>query len=305
MPQLDPNYQVLLFYKYIKLEYPVRVEKWFRKLCLKYGATGRTIVAEEGINSTVELKTELVDDFLKEFFSDPRFEGTKIKRTMGTGKSFPKLSVKTRSEIVTSKLPEDQKGSPLTITGKYLEADELHQWFLQKKEFYIVDMRNDYEHKVGHFEGSILPSELKNFRDLPKILPKLEKLKDKTIVTVCTYGIRCEVASGFLLKHGFKDVYQLKDGIGTYMEKYPNQHFKGKLFVFDNRVTIGFNTDSEEHEIIGKCDICGASSENYVDYYLSDGLRRFGIVCPECIKNHKVKLDSSPKVAINQKQLEI
>ena len=85
------------------------------------------------------------------------------------------------------------------------------------------------------------------------------------------------------------------------MEKYPNQHFKGKLFVFDNRVVTGFNTDSLEHKIIGKCDVCEAKSENYVDYYLEDGVRRFGIVCDECIKQEKVILDTNPKVLVNQK----
>jgi UPF0176 protein len=302
MTKLNPKYQVLIFYKYVEIEYPVRLEKWFRRLCQKYQATGgRTIVASEGINATLELESKFVNDFIQEFKSDERFGDVKIKKTMGTGKAFPKLSVKTRDEILATKLDENKKASPLTGTGKYLEIDELHQWFLENKEFYIVDMRNDYEHKVGHFEGSILPSELKNFRDLPKILPGIKKFKDKTIVTVCTYGIRCEVASGFLLKHGFKDVYQLKDGIGTYMEKYPNQHFKGKLFVFDNRVVTGFNTDSLEHKIIGKCDVCEAKSENYVDYYLEDGVRRFGIVCDECIKQEKVILDTNPKVLVNQK----
>ena len=60
-------------------------------------------------------------------------------------------------------------------------------------------MRNDYEHSVGHFAGSIL-SKFENFRDLRKILPELEHLKDKTVVTVCTGGVRCEKASGFLVK---------------------------------------------------------------------------------------------------------
>lgn len=291
MSKLNPDYQVLIFYKYISIEYPVQVEKWFRKLCQKYQATGRTIVASEGINATVELQTKFVNSFIKDFKSDQRFSDVIIKKTMGSGESFPKLSVKTRDEIVTSKLKKEDKASPLTITGKYITADELHSWFLDKKEFYIVDMRNDYEHKVGYFEGSILPKELKNFRDLPNVLPRLEKLKNKTIVTVCTFGIRCEVASGFLLKHGFNDVYQLKDGIGTYMQKYPNQHFKGKLFVFDNRFTIGFNTDSKEHKVVGRCEVCGAKSENYVDYYLTDRVRRFGIVCHKCIEEGRVEVE--------------
>jgi UPF0176 protein len=58
-------------------------------------------------------------------------------------------------------------------------------------------MRNEYEHQVGHFPDSVLPS-LKNFRDLPKVLPELEKFKGKKLLTVCTGGVRCEKASGYL-----------------------------------------------------------------------------------------------------------
>jgi UPF0176 protein len=166
-----------------------------------------------------------------------------------------------RDEIVTSEVPNL---SPNQVTGKYITAEELHEWFLEKKEFYIVDMRNNYEYASGYFEGSLF-SDFAHFKELPKILPKLAKLKNKTIVTVCTGGVRCEKASGFLVTNGFADVYQLKDGIQTYMEKYPNQHFKGKLYVFDNRITVGFNISDPEHEIVGKCIHCGEPSDLYVN----------------------------------------
>jgi UPF0176 protein len=60
-------------------------------------------------------------------------------------------------------------------------------------------------------------------------------------------------------------VYQLKDGIHTYMEKYPNQHFKGKLYVFDKRLTVGFNTNAPEHEIVGRCLHCGKAADTYTN----------------------------------------
>jgi UPF0176 protein len=164
-----------------------------------------------------------------------------------------------RSEIVSGHLKADDL-NPNEITGKYLAAETLHDWIHSGKEFYIVDMRNDYEHKSGHFAGSILPP-LENFRDLPKVLPVLAHLKNKTIVTVCTGGVRCEKASGFLVKHGFSDVYQLHNGIVTYMEKYPGEDFKGSLYVFDGRVTMAFG----QHEIVGKCEKCGQASERYLN----------------------------------------
>ncbi len=77
--------------------------------------------------------------------------------------------------------------------------------------------------------------------------------------------MRCEKASALLIKNGFEDVYQLDGGIVSYMEKYPNRDFKGKLYVFDTRLTVGFETDSPEHERVGKCARCGAASEHYIN----------------------------------------
>jgi len=255
------EYQVLLYYKYVAIDIPEKVRNDHRILCESLGLKGRIIIASEGINGTVEGTIENTEKYIEEMEKSEYFKGIIYKKSAGTGSAFPKLSIKVRPEIVTVKIPGL---NPNQITGKYLSADELHQWYEDGKEFYIVDMRNDYEYISGFFEGYI-PSGIHNFYDLPQVLPKIEHLKNKTVVTVCTGGIRCEKASGFLVANGFSDVYQLKDGIQTYMEKYPNKHFKGKLYVFDNRLTLAFNTDSPEHEIVGKCMHCQVSGDTYVN----------------------------------------
>ena len=212
---------------------------------------------------------------------DKMFGDIIFKKSAGTGKAFPKLQVRVRKDLV-SDYTADWGVDPAEITGQYITAEELHEWIQKKKKFYVMDMRNDYEYKSGHFAGSILP-EIETFRDLPKVLPQLKKYNDRPIVTVCTGGIRCERASGLLLKHGFTNVYQLKDGIVTYMEKYPNEDFKGKLYVFDNRILMGFETESSNHEVIGKCAGCGKSSEEYINC-TNDNCHRHLIVCALCRK---------------------
>jgi UPF0176 protein len=127
---------------------------------------GRIIVAHEGVNVTLEGTTENIEAYCAELISDPRFSDVHLKKSVGTGKAFPKLSVKVRKEIVTLGLPAEKDVDPRTTTGKYLSAQELQLWFASGKKFKIVDMRNDYEHKVGHFKDSVLPP-LHNFRDLP------------------------------------------------------------------------------------------------------------------------------------------
>jgi len=255
------EYQVLLYYKYISVPEAQKVRDEQKELCVKLNLKGRIIVADEGINGTVEGTVADTEKYIKAMEKIPYFKGISYKKSSGTGNAFPKLSVKYRPEVVTTKI---KNLNPQQVTGKYITAEELHNWFENKKEFYIVDMRNDYEYISGYFENFI-PSGIHNFYDLSDTLPRLEHLKNKTVVTVCTGGIRCEKASGFLVSNGFNDVYQLKDGIVTYMEKYPNKHFKGKLYVFDKRMTIGFNTDSPDHEIVGSCMHCGAVCDSYVN----------------------------------------
>ena len=274
----NDNFQVLLYYKYVTINDPESAREEQRSLCESLNLKGRIIIAKEGINGTIEGRTRDTEKYIKAMAQSVFFKNISYKKSIGTGDAFPRLSVRVRPEIVTSGI---STLNPNRLTGKYISAEELHAWFSEKKEFYIVDMRNDYEYASGYFENFI-SSGLKNFFDLAKVLPKLAHLKDKTVVTVCTGGIRCEKASGFLVANGFNDVYQLRDGIQSYMEKYPNQHFKGKLYVFDKRLTIGFNTESPKHEIVGKCNFCNKSSEKYVNCEYDDCHRHY-ICCMDCL----------------------
>ena len=278
MPKSD--HQILLFYKYVHLDDPAAVAQKEREICARLGLTGRSIIASEGINATYEGTKENIQEYIRELEQDPRFLNIHFKISDGTGSAFPKLSVKVRKEIVSLNLGVCDV-DPNQTTGIHLKPEELHEWIKNKKEFYIVDMRNAYEHKVGHFAGSILPS-MENFRDLPKIVEQISHLKNKTVLTVCTGGVRCEKASGFLITKGFSDVYQLDGGIVSYMEKYPNEDFQGKLYVFDGRVTMGFYTDDAKHMIVGRCDECGEQSENY-ENCANLACHRHFIVCTTCL----------------------
>ncbi len=277
-------YKIILFYKYLIIDDPELLAEQQRELCERLNLKGRLIVATEGVNGTFEGTVKNIEEYLETMRSDPRFFDVDFKVSTGTGDAFPRLSIKVRTEIVSAHLGGDDV-NPTRVTGKYIYSEELHDWINSGKEFYIVDMRNDYEHEVGHFAGSILPP-LKNFRDLPSSLPTLAHLKDKTVVTVCTGGVRCEKASGYLVQNGFNDVYQLYGGIVTYMEKYSNEDFKGALYVFDGRVTMGFNTSDDKHEVIGKCWLCQSPTERYLDcaYLHCSGKRHF-LCCQSCLQS--------------------
>lgn len=283
---MENNYQVLLYYKYIAINEPKKLREEMLKLCEDLGLKGRIIVAEEGINGTVEGLKENTEKYIRFINKDLRLKGMHFKRSLGTGKAFPKLSVKVRPEIVSGHLG-GRDINPGVTTGKYLPSEELHAWFKEGKKFYIVDMRNDYEHEIGYFKDSVL-APFQNFRDLPGVLEKLTALKDQTVLTVCTGGVRCEKASGFLVENGFKDVYQLYGGIVSYMEKYPNEDFLGKLYVFDGRIAMGFNTDDPNHKIVGKCVFCGNAADTYRDCAnLHCESKRHFVCCDGCFEKYK------------------
>ncbi|MBU1292807.1 rhodanese-related sulfurtransferase [Patescibacteria group bacterium] len=253
------THQVLLFYKYVSIQDPELLKEQLRDLAVAHSLVGRILIAEEGINGTVEGEVEQTEQFASALLSYSLFKDMNVKRSVGTGDSFPKLSVKVREEIVGTKF--DKKIDPTKRTGKRLSAEELRTWYEEQRDFVVVDMRNDYEYQSGHFKDSINPG-LENSRDLPKALPKLESLKDKTVLTVCTGGIRCEKMSAFLLEHGFEDVYQLENGIHSYMEKFPGKDFEGALYTFDRRKTMDFGGD---RTVVGVCHLCSETTELYVN----------------------------------------
>jgi UPF0176 protein len=269
------KYQVLLFYKYVTVANPEELKAYSFELCKRHNLTGRVIIAEEGINYTLEGLTEDTENFVGEFLKDSRFTDTHIKRSEGFGKSFPGLSIKVRKEIVGTRFPKEV--DPRIKTGNHLPAEELKKWYEDKKDFVIVDMRNSYEYAAGHFKGSE-DLGMAASRELPAMIEKLADAKDKTIVTVCTGGIKCEKMSAYLLHEGFKDVHQLSGGIHTYMEKYPAQDFLGTLYTYDERLVMDFGG---EREVVGTCKRCEDKTEKFQNCANSECNVLF-LICDDC-----------------------
>lgn len=278
MQALPTKFEVIIFYKYTNVADPNGFMSWIRDLCTREDIKGRILIAHEGINGTVEGTRQQLYIFESAMrtntFGD--FSDLWFKSSPGTGSAFKKLRIKVRDVILNIGL-EDADIDPNKITGTHISAEQLHDWFANNEDFTIVDMRNDYEFQVGRFDRSIDPG-MRNFRDLKTVLPKLDGLKKKKVLTVCTYGVRCEKASGYLLENGFQDVYQLHGGIGSYMKKFPGQNFKGSLYVFDERITEQFTDD---YEVVGVCYSCESKSEVFGNCANSICHRQL-IICNDC-----------------------
>lgn len=278
---MKEKFKVILFYKFTKIKNPKAFVIKQKKICSDLGLKGRILVAEEGINGTLEGKISQLNKYKKTMREVTPFRELVFKESDSLGKSFTGLKIKVRDEIVTL------KAGTFNIkkeTAKEVSAVELEKMYKKDEDFLVLDLRNDYEVKVGQFNKTYNPK-LNNFYELPKKLKELAHLKDKKLVTVCTGGIRCEKATCLLRREGFKNLYQLKDGIHTYIKKYPNKNFKGSLFVFDNRMTTSV-VDVPKREIIGKCEFCDKKCETF---FSDDSIRpsRKLISCKNCAKTRK------------------
>jgi UPF0176 protein len=195
---------------------------------------------------------------MADLHADARFAHTEFKTEPYETHAFQKLNVRVKDEIVHSGLKHI---NPNEKTGEYLEPDEFKK-MKDQEDVVVVDVRSNYENKVGKFKNAIA-FDMDNFRDFPEKVQELERYKDKKIITYCTGGIKCEKASAYLLEKGFKNVYQLHGGIIKYGLEAGGEDFEGKCYVFDNRVVADVNKVNPT--IISKCHICDTNCDRMVN----------------------------------------
>lgn len=277
-------YQVLLYYKYVTIDEPERFAREHLDLCNRLDLRGRILVAGEGLNGTVSGTVDNTNAYIAALHADPRFSDMGFKIDPADDHTFRKMHVKARNEIV--RLGLENNVNPNERTGKRLSPVEFYE-AMQRNDVVIVDARNDYEYNVGHFRGAIRPT-VKTFRDFPQwVRETLDAYRDKTVLTYCTGGIRCEKFSAMLMQEGFKDVCQLEGGIVSYGKDPDVQGrlFDGSCYVFDERVTVPVN-HTDEACVISNCYYCGGATERYVNCANLDCDHQF-LCCVPCELEHK------------------
>lgn len=276
-------YNVILYYKFNKLDEPKEFTQLHKELCRSLNLFGRVYVSDEGINGTLAGTTEDIETYKRKLTSVSGFEGTHFKEDATDTMPFAKLIVKYRPEIVS--LRADVEIKPYERRGNHLSPADWRKVMESETDYVMIDARNNYESKVGHFEGAILP-DLKNFYDFPKWLEEIEGEipKDKKVLMYCTGGIRCEKFSLLMEAKGWKDVYQLDGGILNYAKLEGGAHFRGKCFVFDDRLVVPVNPADEEP--IAVCEISGQPADTYLNCANMDCNKLF-VCCPEAADKYK------------------
>ena len=276
--------KIVLFYVFTPIADPEAIRLWQHTLCEAAGVTGRIIISEHGINSTVGGDIHAVKKYVRGTRAYPAFKNADIKWSDGLGDDFPRLSVKVRSEIVTfgrpGELQVDESG--VVGGGTHLSPEAVHQLVDERGDDVVFfDGRNHLEAQIGRFRDAVVPP-TETTRDFIDLIERgdYDHLKDKPVVTYCTGGVRCEVLSVLMRNRGFNEVYQLDGGIVRYGEKYGDDGlWDGSLYVFDKRMSLDF---SDHTKVIGACTRCGGETKNVANYP-DPGGRELVVVCEQCL----------------------
>jgi UPF0176 protein len=242
-------FTVFGFYKFKKIKFLKKNKSLFQKEISKKNVKGTIILSAEGINGTIAGKKDNITKIikiLKSQFELKDFDSKNISQSRF--QPFHKGKIKIKNEVVPLGLKINSKNKKLS---RYISGKSWNK-LISNKETLVVDARKPFEYDVGTFKNSINPN-IQNFRDFPKYLKKIDKIKP--VAMFCTGGIRCEKASIFLKRKGFKNVFQLKGGILNYLDKTEKKDslWKGECFVFDNRISLKHKLKQGSFSICSGC----------------------------------------------------
>ncbi len=227
-------------YHFTPIDAPDALADELRERAQADGLRGTMLVAGEGINLFLAGADAKVHGFLDALRVQPRFAGLIAKFSRSHRQPFARLKVKVKQEIISFRR---ENASPLAGRAPAVEPQTLARWLDQGhddsgKPVVMLDTRNREEFGHGTFANALtLP--IDNFTDLPHALePHRDTLREATVVSFCTGGIRCEKAALWMQADGMDNVLQLDGGILGYFEQVGGRHYEGRCFVFDERVAL-------------------------------------------------------------------
>lgn len=251
-------YLVLAYYYFTDIENPHDLVAAHKEFFAEKDIRSRIYISHQGINGQMSGSRESAEAYMNWLRSHPLFSDVVFKVHEHHENVFPRKTVKYRPQLVA--IDEEiavQEG------GEKVSPKEWKQLLESEERPLLLDVRNTYEWEVGRFAGAECPP-CETFREFKNYAEELAKRVDpeKTpVMMYCTGGIRCELYSSLLKKGGFEKVYQLDGGVIGYGLNEGGTHWLGKLFVFDDRLTV--SVSSEEAPVIGTCKQCGGSADTY------------------------------------------
>jgi UPF0176 protein len=207
-------------YRFVSLQGLTALREQLYAAAEARGLKGTVLLAEEGINFVLAGPDAALRDWLANLTADQRFAGLEVKASLSERCPFRRLKVKIKREIIRMDHPTIR---PETGRAPAVDAVTLARWLDQGcddegRPVVTLDTRNAFEVDHGSFEGA-LDWRLSKFTEFPQQLDAhLDALREKTVVSYCTGGIRCEKAALLMRERGLQHVYQLDGGILKYFE---------------------------------------------------------------------------------------
>ena len=288
----DNKFEIISFYEFINLSNIEQLKFIFFKFLKQKNFRGTIIIANEGLNGTISCNNGKADEFYS-FSEEVLKKKIKFKKQYHSSHPFLRLKIKVKEEIV--KMGE-KNIFPIKNTGNYLSPSEWDE-FISDPNVINIDTRNIYESEIGTFKNSLLTN-TKNFTQFPDWFKKnKKKIKEKKIAMFCTGGVRCEKASSYLIKNGFKNVFQLNGGIISYLEQTKNKNKKwvGECFVFDERVAVKDNLSKGQYDQCFACRAAISEKDKKSNSY------KKGVFCPKC--KNQTSLDKKKGFEERNKQI--
>ena len=282
-------YYISGFYKFKKISNTKKNKRILQTYFINKSIRGTIIISNEGINGTISANKknlDLVINKIKATFKFYNFDS--VNFSMSKFQPFHRSKIKIKKEVVPMGIKVIKRK-----TKNHVDPAKWNE-LIKDKNTFLIDSRKPFEHEVGTFMRSINPN-VNNFREFPNYLRNLDK--DKTIAMFCTGGIRCEKASIFLEKKGFKNVFQLKGGILNYLKKIKKRKslWKGECYVFDNRISL-------KHDLaVGSYSMCSGCRNPISHKEKMSNKYEEGVSCPRC---HS-KLTTTQRVRFRMRQKQI
>ena len=266
---------VAAFYHFTRFEDPAASRGPLLAALSAHDLKGTVLLAPEGFNGTLAGSRGSIDSALDILRSLPNAMAMEHKESHADSLPFYRLKVRLKKEIVTMKVPGVD---PSASVGTYVAPEDWND-LISDPETVVIDARNDFEVRIGSFEGAVNP-ETASFSELPQWFENNRaELENKKVAMFCTGGIRCEKATSYLKQRGIEDVFHLKGGILKYLEEIPEaeSRWRGECFVFDGRVSVKHDLEIGEYELCHACrtpvNAAGRASANFVA----------GVSCDTCI----------------------
>lgn len=276
----EKSHLVLAYYHLIPIQDPHQEVTRHKEFFADLDVTCRIYISEQGINGQMSATRKDALTYVDWMRSRPEFEGIVFKFHEHHEQAFPRATVKYRQQLVAFDADVD-----LSDRGEHVSPQQWKNMLETEPDRVLLDVRNDYEWKVGHFTGAELPP-CETFREFRGYADKLKEQVDpkKTpVMMYCTGGIRCELYSAVLKEKGFERVYQLDGGIINYGLQQGNDHWLGKLFVFDDRLAVPLS--EKDQTVIGTCHHCKAPNDTYYNCANMDCNTLF-LCCPDCLPQY-------------------